>query len=251
LLPSALSGDGTSVEPHTVVFPIFAQVSDEESRLVGTGFFLTTVGHFVTAKHVVSDILNEQGQGRHGHLHIVHFVRGAEVLVRHVSEVVLLDDFDLAVGHTDFRVDTASGKPFKNRVPVLTTVSPPSGSAVVTLAYPETTPRAVRGTPGAFVATYYHGEFVRSSDLPRDANLVSWPYFETTLSTRGGTSGGPVFDARGRVFGVNCVGGITGLSHAGRIADILGLRLPKGPGESSSTVLELAHQGAIAFDPLP
>src|SRR3989344_4522681 len=52
----ARSLDGREIEPHTCVFPILKEVDSETNQMIGTGFFITNIGHFVTAKHVIEDI---------------------------------------------------------------------------------------------------------------------------------------------------------------------------------------------------
>jgi len=45
-------GSGNFFDPHRAIFPIFSQREKGTSELIGTGFFITELGHFVTARHV-------------------------------------------------------------------------------------------------------------------------------------------------------------------------------------------------------
>jgi hypothetical protein len=90
------------------------------------------------------------------------------------------------------------------------------------------------------------------SESRRDSNLVSWPHFVTSVNLKGGSSGGPVFDEYGRVFGINCVGGIEGLSYMARVCELLTLSVPEFPAgmdQRDFTVADLARTGQIFFDP--
>jgi S1-C subfamily serine protease len=73
-------GSGALVEPHTAIFPILKEVTHAKTRLVGTGFFITMLGHFVTAKHVVQDAFDKVTGEQTGFLHAVHFVESSQIL---------------------------------------------------------------------------------------------------------------------------------------------------------------------------
>jgi len=84
---------------------------------------------------------------------------------------------------------------------------PQPGEKLVTFAYPEngvldftTVPKIV-----TIRADYYDGKFLRyvtESEHP----FVRYLHFETSIRVRSGASGGPVFNSRGKVVGVNCRG---------------------------------------------
>ena len=197
---------GNTIEPHTCIFPILKEVAPNQSQLVGTGFFITMLGHFVTAKHVILAIIDPRTGKQNAPIHAAHFVEGTKVLVRHITKVTINDNSDVAVGKMDYHVIDATGDPLMNRVPRFTTEIPPVGSSVITYAYPESDPEFVKGESSAFRPKYYSGVMIEHSQEPRDSRLVSWPHFRTSITLRGGASGGPVFDHQGRVFGINCVG---------------------------------------------
>jgi hypothetical protein len=245
---------GQPVEPHTCIFPIMKELGDGTTQLVGTGFFITSLGHFVTAKHVIFDAI-DSGTGRQAApLHAVHFVEGSQVLVRHVLKASYHNMTDVAVGRMDFHILNSTGTPLVNRVPVFTITPPRVGSRVVTFAYPESDRIFRRGESGTFRPLFYSGELLGYSDQPRDRSLVTWPHYTTSIDVQGGASGGPVFDETGRVFGVNCVGGIPGLSYMARVADLLPLQVHDFPPPTSGvasdpTVLDLARLGHVLFEP--
>jgi hypothetical protein len=248
----AQAGNGNPISPHTVIFPILKEVSPNENRLVGTGFFITKFGHFVTAKHVIQDVLDTATGQQHSPIHALHFVQGFEVLVRHITKVSVHNSVDVAVGKMDYHEINTTGKPLTNRVPRFTTEIPRVGSPVCTYAYPESDATFVKGGGSRFVANFYVGEFLEHSSQPRDSVNVTWPHFVTSIIVKGRASGGPVFDERGRVFGINCIGGaglLEDRSYMGRAYDLLQLDVPEFPGEHTPTVHDLAVHGAITFDP--
>lgn len=242
--------DGQPFEPHTAIFPILRDECNGTNKLVGTGFFLTRLGHFVTAKHVIFDAIDPDSMVQHSTLHALHFVRGAEALVRHITKVSFHPYADVAVGKMDYHVNDADGTPLLNAVPRFTTEAPRIESRVVTYAYPQSSIRFSKGH-GTFQVGFYEGAFLAERESARDRVMVSWPHFETTIPLLGRASGGPAFDEHGRVFGINCVSGI-GPSYLGRIREILALRVPDFPGSNNPegpTVQELAARRQIIFDP--
>jgi hypothetical protein len=249
----AVDGNGATVEPHTSIFPILKETEPNQSRLVGTGFFITMLGHFVTAKHVIQDVIHQITGTQIGYLHALHFVESSQVLVRNITRVCFHNHSDIAVGKMDYHIVNETGKPLTNRIPRFTTEIPRIGSAVGTYAYPESDRVFCQGGGGKFVANYYPGEMLAHSDIARDRNLVAWPHFMTSISLKGGSSGGPVFDDLGRVFGINCVGGIEGISYMARVCELLSLTVPEFPGALDGqefTVLDLVRRGQIIFDPV-
>jgi hypothetical protein len=159
------------VDPHTVVFPILKELGPQRARLVGTGFFITMLGHFVTAKHVVEDVVApEIGMQRHP-LHALHFVDDAAALVRSITRVCFHDFADLAVGKMDYH-QLATGEMLTKRIPVLTTTPPAAGADLVTFAYPESDLEYGRDISSAFRPTFYSGKMISASDRARDTDLV-------------------------------------------------------------------------------
>lgn len=247
----AITHDGIEVEPQTVIFPILKEMGCGKNQMIGTGFFITKVGHFVTAKHVIEDVYNIHSKTQLNPIHAVHFVEGNEVLVRHITAISSHNTSDIVVGKMDFHVVNSTGKPLFNKVPTFSTTPPPTNSPVVTFAYPESDRIFSKGEACAFRAGYYYGEVLGHSENKRDSVMVSWPHYMTSIDVKGGASGGPVFDHLGRVIAVNCVSGLGDLSYMARVKELLDLRVPEFPMEVSHpegpSVQELIGIGAITF----
>lgn len=75
--------------------------------------------------------------------------------------------------------------------------------------------------------------------------------YETSITIKGGASGGPVYDENGNVFGVNSTGiDGTNISYVSSIGDILDLAvcdlsLSDGSRRATMTIRELIGHGAI------
>lgn len=220
--------------------------------MIGTGFFITNIGHFVTAKHVIENVFDFYKKIQKAPIHAAHFVEGAKVLVRHITKIFPSKTSDLVVGKMDFHVKNDTGLPLYNLVPQFTTTPPPINSRVVTFAYPGTDKILKRGSAGSFVAGFFDGIVLEHNEAPRDKVLVKWPFYATTIDVKGGASGGPVYDYKGRVIGVNCVGGLSNLSYMAKANELLELRVPEFPVNPSAhpdgpSVHELSQVGVIKF----
>ena len=242
--------DGVEVEPQTVIFPILKEIGNNQHQMIGTGFFVTKIGHFVTAKHVIEDVYDIKSKIQHNPIHAVHFVEGSKVLVRHITAISSHNSSDIVVGKMDYHVVDATEEPLFNKTPVFSLTPPPINSAVVTFAYPKTDKVLTKGNAGKISAGYYHGKMLEHSESMRDSVMVSWPHYITSIDLNGGASGGPVFDCYGRVIAINGVGGLDGLSYMARVAELLDLRVPEFPMEGAHpegpTVKELINLKVIS-----
>ena len=65
-------GSGKHVDARDAVFPILRHHASSQWEVVGTGFFITQTGIFVTAKHVLEAVFDPKGQQTHA-IAMMHF----------------------------------------------------------------------------------------------------------------------------------------------------------------------------------
>lgn len=248
----AQASDGVVVEPNEVVFPILRQEPSKHLHLVGTGFFIAENGIFITAKHVVTSVLDSHGVPRQP-LVILQFGAGNTCYQRPVHRCTLHPVVDVAVGVACPMHHNTTGEPLPNKLLRLSATPPPIGGLVATHAYPKTT--ILHGTPQQvhLEPAFFEGHLVEYLPAGRDRVLLPGPCFQTSMVIHGGASGGPVVAQDGRAFGVNS----TGLqedfvSFVSPLSEILDLGIPGVvvPGSSAArvvTVRELRDRGFVVF----
>jgi hypothetical protein len=204
--PSAKRGDGQLINPGDGVVPILKEVGYRQLAVIGTGFYLTRYGLFVTAKHVLEALAEKDG-GKLVPSFVLHLASDNGIHLRQILRAHLLKAADVGIAQADNFMDSHPQNPLRNLRPTLSNELPPEGSPLITYAYPENdildfnhddNARVIRGN-------YFQGGFLRFVEQPENPSL-KFPYIETTIELRHGASGGPVFDARGRIIGVNCRG---------------------------------------------
>lgn len=196
---------GAIANPNQAIFPIVTQSEGGLFRFIGTGFFVAPMGIFVTAAHVVADVLDATGHptGPFGIFHFQpnnkYFLREIVIATRHLSA-------DLAVGRLKPLFDRV-GNPLNNRMLRLRADAPHTGTLIHTFAYPLTEVQS--GAPKQkieFAPRYFSGQIADHHPAGRDTVMLPFPCFETSMVILGGSSGGPVMTPDGQVFGVNSTG---------------------------------------------
>jgi hypothetical protein len=215
ILPRAIRGDGRPVQPGDGIVPIVKELSRGYLSVVGTGFYVTRYGLLVTAKHVVEELVNEDGASL-GVSFVFHLAGEKGVHLRKLCKAHILKASDVAVVQADNYLHEYPNDPLMNLRGHLSTSFPAEGAPLVTFAYPENkvlnfedkdAQREVRGD-------FFEGGFLRYVHPPENP-LLKFPYFETTIPLRPGASGGPVF-YKGRIIGINCAGwDFRGAEHEG------------------------------------
>jgi hypothetical protein len=56
--PRAIDGNENPIDPKYGVFPILKELSKGSLSVVRTGFYLTRYGMFITAKHVMDELVD-------------------------------------------------------------------------------------------------------------------------------------------------------------------------------------------------
>jgi len=231
--PMAKNADSTKVNPRAVVVPIMKEIETGKLMIVGTGFYVTRYGLFLTAQHVLNElVMNEPKELDVGY--ILHPVGDNNFThhIRRIRSVSFLQIADLALGQAENFVDKYPDNPLLNLRPHLTTEVPYIGSPLITYAYPANKILDFTQNEKApeVCSDYFKGKFLEHA---QSGPFMPYPHFRTSIKIKGGASGGPVFSG-GRVIGVNCRGWDFGKSDKGEnlssivpIVEILQIALPR------------------------
>ena len=203
--PSAKTVDGNPIDPGTCVFPIMKELEPGLVNIVGTGFYITRYGLFLTAKHVLLDAYKD-GSQTHSLLTLHNNDDAATSHVRRVLRFCVSDKYDVALGVLENFADKYPKNPLTNRRCILTTNPPPLGSRVVTFAYPNNLRLDFRKEdPVETYRNYFVGKLLEHvTSLPSDEYApIPPPFYTSDVIVMNGASGGPAFDEKGRVFAVS------------------------------------------------
>jgi Trypsin-like peptidase domain len=252
---SAKDGDGEEANFDQSIFPIIWSDDRGHFHLLGTGFYITTNGLFVTARHVLMDPLDSKEKQKYP-IGILQFMPDDTYYVRPILRFARHETADVALGAAAPMTHNKDGTPLTNRVLTLTTNGLESWARVVTYAYPKHLSIVVDGAQTIhFKPTYYDGNVVTFFPNGRDRVMLPGPCYQTTMIVHGGASGGPVFGKSGSVFGVNSTGyDDTDISFVSRIYEIFdltidGIVMTPGTAPCSVSVKEMAQAGHIIVNP--
>ncbi|MDI1351190.1 MAG: serine protease [bacterium] len=190
-----ISGD--ICDPRHGIFPLLKQLENDSWQLVGTAFFITKLGLFLTAKHVLEDVLSNRKQI----YPIAGFVSMPDniVEIRPVTKAFFNVRGDVAAGFLANKTTDGGARinPFYG-LDLSDTTS--IGEKVVTYAYPMTT---ICDNQINLRADYYDGKIIELHKNGRDQCLLPNACYRTSMNIQGGASGGPVFNHKGKVIAVN------------------------------------------------
>lgn len=201
----SVNGDGTSIDPSSGVVPVLKEISKGKLSVVGTGFYISRYGLFLTARHVLYDLVLDNNK-KIGVGYICHSANNETVHLRRILSVNLLESADLAIGQSDTYESKYPDDPLMNMRCELSIREPSEGEGLVTYAYPlnEVLDFTDKSNDPVISSDFYDGVFLRtlgSTDRPH----IQFPHYETSIEIKSGASGGPVF-SKGKVIGVNCRG---------------------------------------------
>jgi len=202
---SRMGEDGPLPNPTGHTFPLLTHDSDGRWRLVGTGFYVNDSGFFVTARHVVEDVLQNGEQISPLvilHLHSPTGLFGpSESHLRPIMQCWLDDVADVALGVAAPATSIATGEIIKNWTWTLSWLVPPIGTLASTYAFPNHT-IIDNGRRFRFAPHAYGGRIDGFGDT-RDALIMPFPYLQVGFRIHGAASGGPILSG-GHVIGINC-----------------------------------------------
>lgn len=229
----AKKADGADFHPYLSIFPIYkeyrrpTETEPPEFDIIGTGFFVTPCGHFITAKHLMEELPVDANGHCHHRAFIYQIHHSQRHLHRFIQRMFPHPVADLMLCEPEFVKDDASGQLILCDIPRLSAEDPKPGEAVATYAYDRAT-RRMDEQKIALAPKFIEGNFVESH--PGGALGKQWPMYQVNLTIPGGTSGGPVFDSHGRVVGVNSFNYHgTDITFVSRIREALELPVPDMP----------------------
>ena len=190
---------------HT--FPLLTHDVAGTWRLIGTGFYISGDGLFVTAKHVIDDVLD--GDQQVLPLAIMHLWSKTglfgpqEYLLRPVKQCWLGDNADVGLGVAAHATNNRTGATLAHWSWPLSWSTPAIGSSAATYAFPNhSIEYTASGQIFRFSPDLYPGAIIEIANF-RDQLLVPYPYMHVDFHIHEAASGGPV-SSSGVVVGVNC-----------------------------------------------
>lgn len=268
-----LAGKGLN-DPLVGTAPIFKISLSGSAQLIGTGFWVTTHGHLITAWHVIQDNIGKDGVDE-GPICAIQTLRDRTLVVRPLRKTDKHETFDLALSETLPPLDDA---PYPTIPHLLTLDEPPIGSRVHTHSFLAPT-QDFSGERNRGISTFeFKGEgYISDSQLRfdvgymarvgfgtvkewfpegRDKVMLPFPCFQSDMPVYGANSGGPVFDEKGRVCAINCTS-YEGADMSFHVPLKGALELwareieliPEDPVSRNRTVFELGLARRILFDP--
>jgi hypothetical protein len=221
--------------------------------LIGTGFYIVPNGGFVTAKHVALEAQEALSKNEHS-VGIVYTLSNGLSVFRPVWRFCLHATADLAFGIPHEIIDNSTGKAFRAKVLSLDRVPPDLHSSISTWAYPLHC--NARDADGRQILKmqpdFYNGRLLEIHKERGPSAKLHAPYYQTDIHLHGGSSGGPVFNEAGHVFGVaSCsYDGAEDIAFVTPIEPIFEIDLPDsdlgdGQGRRTIAVGDIAKIGRI------
>lgn len=192
---------GKPVSPDEGVFPILLELEPGVLKVVGTAFYITRYGLFLTAAHVMLDAF-DQGNKQRGRVLGLHAISDTGYVLRAVHRFDYKVDVDIALGELGNFKEEFPHNPLENKIGVLRKRKPKRGDFLITYAYPDNEPldfrSGDRSKPLPLHADFYSGRYRR---FLKEGEFRAG-HFEMSIKIKSGASGGPVFDAESGVCGV-------------------------------------------------
>ena len=241
-------GSGKPIDGGRGICPIFAVEENDKIIFLGTGFFITTNGLLITAKHCLQ---KNNGEG-YKSVHIIQFLENNKWIRRNMYKPYF-NSSDIAVVVPRMYTDTATGLPIKNIVPTITTRIPAIGEKIASFAYPKTIVNQDYDLKTINVITDTTWHFGEIEDFhPSGISFLNNPCYQSSMHILGGSSGGPVANTDGKVFAINSIGadvadGLEPYSFLTPIANCLDIEIEIDTGEKYS-IQKLIDLNQILFE---
>ncbi|NVO12905.1 MAG: trypsin-like peptidase domain-containing protein [Rhodoplanes sp.] len=250
------NADSVISDGRLATFAILRSPDAGGFSLIGTGFYLQVKGGFATAAHVALESERQLAERRDS-VGIAHTLPDGRTLFLPIWRFFVHPTADVAFGIPRYEfVDDASGSVVRPKVLSLSSRPPSIGSPVSTWCYPlHSVVDTDEGKVFRLQPDFYDGALEEHFEERGPSAKLKPPYFRTSINLHGGSSGGPVFDAAGRVFGIaSCsYDGATDIAFVTPAEALLDLSIPErisdaAAGGPTTTLRQLVERGLIAMD---
>ncbi|MGW1425769.1 S1 family peptidase [Bradyrhizobium manausense] len=250
------NADDVIADGRLATFAILKRPTPTTVALIGTGFYLQPKGGFATAAHVALEAEQQLAEAPDS-VGIAHTLPNGKTRFLPIWKFFIHPTADVAFGIPRYEfVDDATGEVLRPKVLSLTSQAPETGASVSTWAYP--LHRIIDGTAGPSVhlqPDFYNGILEEYFQDRGPSAKLRPPYFRTSINLHGGSSGGPVFNTAGEVFGVaSCsYDGATDIAFVTPANALLDLKIPERisdtvTGGATVSLRELVTRGRIVMD---
>ncbi len=249
------NADREDADGRQAIFAIVTRSTPTSVRLLGTGFYLQHGGGFATAAHVAveaQELISECPDS----VGISHTLPDGRTVFRPIWQFFVHPTADAAFGIPRYEfINDRTGEAFPIKVLSLDSTPPHLGAAISTWSYPlhrvfgdEATGQVLQLQPD-----FYNGTLQAFFAERGPSVKLSPPYYQTSIHLHGGSSGGPVFNFEGEVFGIaSCsYDGAEDIAFVTPVGALLDIRIPEtitetGNGERTVSLRDIAALGRIA-----
>jgi hypothetical protein len=182
------------------VFPIVIYNPETNKwKCLGTGFFISPVGAFITAKHLFMDRDNNMEPTLSG----IQNINNQEYHVRPVKKMIIHKDSDFIIGLLGKRrLNSQDFEPELSRYSVLDFDPLQTEDEIYTYSYPNTIREDFddESSEFTFTGTFSHGKIIDFHEV--GPGILQNRCYQTNMKIESGASGGPVFK-KGYIVGLN------------------------------------------------
>jgi hypothetical protein len=242
---------GKKPDGYQAIFPIVQKDRVSRIKPIGTGFFISTMGMFATARHVLTG--DDQSTSNRELIGVLFNVSTNSIEFREIEHIAIHPVADVGIGFLRDNRFVQEGIRVKNPCFELTGKFPKPGEKVAAFGFPR--PKSlVKNELIEFAFTYAPIPGIIEEYCEDGAPLLKRPCFRTTMNTAPGSSGGPVAYGDGKVFAIISTGFENiNLSYVSPIAEILdlpipGVRMPTGLIRYDLKVRDLIQLKLVIFD---
>ncbi|HEX3506274.1 MAG TPA: serine protease [Xanthobacteraceae bacterium] len=245
--------DGIDCDGRRAVFAIVTSATPNTLQLLGSGFFVQTKGGFATAAHVARDA-QEILASNPGSVGISYTLPDGRTFFCPIWKFYFHPTADVAFGipGAEF-VNERTNDVYRSMVLCLTEAQPGIGAAISTWAYPlhrvlgdEQTGQALQLQPD-----FYNGALQEFYEERGPSAKIKPPYYLTNIYLHGASSGGPVFNNKGEVFGIASCSyeGAEDVAFVTPASKLLDIMVPErvGDDEDKATMVSLRAIAARGF----